>query len=273
VEPASAEDQAARFRFAVDAARSAAALTLGRFRDPKLRIDHKLDRTLVTEADSAAELQLRAAIEARFPDDGIVGEEHGTRPERSGWTWYLDPIDGTQAYARGVPLFGTLVGVTLEDESRIGVIALPALGEMVYAARGEGCFWQPSPGAPPERTRVSQVSALDQALFCTTWMQSFKQTGRVELFSKLCDATGVFRGWGDCYGYALVATGRAEIMVDPMLAPWDAGPMPVILEEAGGRYTSFEGAADIHAGSGVGTNGLLHEAVLEIVRACGHRSG
>jgi histidinol phosphatase-like enzyme (inositol monophosphatase family) len=256
-----------RHELALDVARRAAAHTLTRFRDPSLRVAQKLDRTVVTEADRDAEALLRREIEARFPEDTIVGEELGTKEGTSGWAWYLDPIDGTQAYARGVPLFGTLVGVTHEGRSEIGVIALPALGELVHAARGSGCLWLPSAGSSTAvPARVSTCAALGEAMFLTTWMQSFQMIGRVELFSRLTENTGVFRGWGDCYGYALVATGRAEIMVDPVLAPWDAGPMPVILEEAGGRYTSFAGTVDIHAASGVATNGLLHDAVLALLK-------
>lgn len=255
-----------RHQLALDIARRAAAHTLARFRDPSLRIDQKLDRTVVTEADREAEALLRREIEARFPEDEIVGEELGPKPGTSGWAWFLDPIDGTQAYARGVPLFGTLIGVTRERRSEIGVIALPALGELVHAARGRGCHWFSSAGSSTSQpARVSSCANMKEAMFLTTWMQSFQMAGRVELFSRLTENTGVFRGWGDCYGYALVATGRAEIMVDPVLAPWDAGPMPVVLEEAGGRYTSFSGAVDLYAANGVATNGLLHDAVLALL--------
>jgi histidinol phosphatase-like enzyme (inositol monophosphatase family) len=267
-------DRDDRYELAQKIALDAARLTLGCFRDPALRIDQKMDRTLVTEADRDAETLLRRALEARYPDDAIVGEEHGRRPGTSGWTWYLDPIDGTQAYARGVPLFGTLVAATRDGRPDLGVICLPAVGEMVHAARGLGCTWiddlrptdegwRHSPGRP---ARVSRCSSLGEAMFLTTWLQSYQQVGKTELFQRLSEKTGVFRGWGDCYGYALVATGRAEIMVDPVLAAWDAGPMPIILEEAGGRYTSFAGAVDFDATDGVATNGLLHDEVLALLR-------
>lgn len=240
------------------------------------RIERKADLTFVTTADREAETLLRSRIEAAFTEDSIVGEEFGSKKGANDWTWYLDPIDGTQAFVHGVPLFGTLIGLEYEGVSVAGVIVLPALGESIYAGKNLGCFWNRGfikeeakksfVGAMTTRAQVSKISALKEALFCTTWMQSFKATHSVDLFYKLCDETGVFRGWGDCYGYALVATGRAEIMVDPQLMVWDAAPMLVILEEAGGRYTDFSGEGSIHSGSGFATNGLLHQSVLTILK-------
>jgi histidinol phosphatase-like enzyme (inositol monophosphatase family) len=266
-----------RLEFAVAAAKAAGAITLRYFQNSSLRVDTKLDKSVVTDADRLAERQLRNAIAQDFPDDAIVGEEYGQTEGSSGWTWYLDPIDGTQAFVRGVPLFGTLIGVEYRGESRVGVIFLPALGEIVYAGRGLGCYWERGmhwdglcgfSQVAKTKAVVSTVDNLKEALFCTTWMQSFVATNRVDTFTRLCEATGVFRGWGDCYGYALVATGRAEIMVDPQLNVWDAAPMLVILEEAGGRYTTFAGHPDIHAGSGVASNGQLHEATLKVIGEC-----
>jgi histidinol phosphatase-like enzyme (inositol monophosphatase family) len=240
------------------------------------RIERKADQTFVTTADREAESLLRSRILAAFPEDSIVGEEFGSQKGANHWTWYLDPIDGTQAFVHGVPLFGTLIGIEYEGVSVAGVIVLPALGESIYAGKNLGCFWQRGfikdevmksfVGGMTTKAQVSEVSTLKEALFCTTWMQSFKATQTLDLFYKLCDEIGVFRGWGDCYGYALVATGRAEIMVDPQLMVWDAAPMLVILEEAGGKYTDFSGEESIHSGSGFATNGLLHQSVLTILK-------
>lgn len=266
---------APRFELALAAAKSAAALALAAFQGQDLRVETKADRSVVTDADRDAERAIRARIERAFPDDGIEGEEYGVKAGRNGWIWHLDPIDGTQAFVRGVPLFGTLIGVECDGLVEIGVICLPALGEMVYAARGQGCHWwqglhPDSHGGlvstlEPRRAMVSKVANLGDALFCTTWMQSYRDTGRTALYGDLCRATGVARGWGDCYGYALVATGRAEVMVDPQLCAWDAAPMPVILEEAGGRYTTFAGQPDLRGGTGVASNGHLHDAVLRVI--------
>lgn len=255
-----------RYEFAVHAAKRAAKLTLARYQDDTLRIDTKLDRSLVTEADRDAETLLRTLLSEDFPNDAIVGEEFGNNSGSTGWTWYLDPIDGTQAFARGVPLFGTLVGATYNDESQIGVIILPALGEAMHAAKGSGAFWERDTlSSQPriQKARVSMVKTLDQAVFCSTYGKYFHQ------LSELTAKTQYTRGWGDCYGYALVLTGRAEIMLDPILAPWDAGPMPVLLAEAGGRYTCWRGTARVDAGSGLATNGYLHEEVLLLLRESG----
>ncbi len=240
------------------------------------RVERKADLTYVTTADREAETLLRSHIQADFPEDSIVGEEFGRKKGANDWTWYLDPIDGTQAFVHGVPLFGTLIGIEHKGVSVAGVIVLPALGEAIFAGKNLGCFWHRGfikeeakksfVGGMTTRAQVSGVSTLQEALFCTTWMQSFKATQTLDVFYKLCDKTGVFRGWGDCYGYALVATGRAEIMVDPQLMVWDAAPMLVILEEAGGRYTDFSGKGSIHSGSGLATNGLLHQSVLSLVK-------
>lgn len=247
------------------------------FSEGSYRVERKADHTFVTTADREAEQLLREHIAACYPDDSIVGEEFGVKKGVSGWTWYLDPIDGTQAFVHGVPLFGTLIGIEHDGVPMAGVIILPALREAVFAAKDMGCFWHRGfdvddqnrtfVGGVTTRAKVSTVSSLKEALFCTTWMQSFKETGTTDLFYSLCDKTGVFRGWGDCYGYALVATGRAEIMVDPQLKVWDAAPMLVILEEAGGNYTDLSGNRSIHSGSGLATNGLLQSSVLDLVKS------
>lgn len=275
-----ATDAQARLDLALAAAREAGVLVLSSFQNQDLKVDLKPDRSVVTDADRGAERILRARIESTFPDDTIVGEEYGVKTGTSGWTWYLDPIDGTQAFVRGVPLFGMLIGIEQTTrglrESRAGVIFMPALGEMVYALRGGGCHWirgmrydgdRFSEGDAPVRAHVSNVRDMPDAMFCTTWMKSFSETGTIPLFTALCEQTGVFRGWGDCYGYALVATGRAEIMVDPLLAVWDAAPLLICIEEAGGTYVTLDGKADIHGGSGIATNGLLHEKVMQLVSA------
>jgi histidinol-phosphatase len=227
----------------------------------------------VTEADQNAEKLLRQVIQSHFPSDTIIGEEYGHSEGTSGWSWYIDPIDGTQAFTRGVPLFGSLIGLEKNGKPQGGIIFMPALGELVYAGKGLGCSW--IRGLRPDhkggwmegvrsKAQVSSISKIKDAMFCTTWMQSFRDAKCLPLFSELSEHVGIFRGWGDCYGYVLVATGRAEIMIDPMLESWDAGPLPVILEEAGGRFTSFDGEVSIHKKNGFATNALLHEEILSL---------
>jgi histidinol phosphatase-like enzyme (inositol monophosphatase family) len=264
-----------RLAFALDAALGAGAIAMRYFQDPGLAVDQKLDRSVVTLADREAEAFLRERLDAAFPDDAVIGEELGVKPGRSGWTWHLDPIDGTQAYARGVPLFGTLIGAERDGRCELGVIFMPALGELLSARTGDGTRWRRGMHQLPDGdwstgretlARVSTTANLSEALFCTTWMQSYATADRRALFDALTASTGVSRGWGDCYGYALVATGRAEVMVDPVLASWDAAPMPVILSEAGGLYTTLDGREHHLGGSGVATNGRLHPAVLALTR-------
>lgn len=240
-------------------------------------VSRKSDRTFVTTADRETELILRKKIGSHFGQDTILGEEFGKTQGDSGWCWYLDPIDGTQAFVHGVPLFGTLLGVEYHGVSVLGAIILPALGEALFAAKNRGCLWhrhiladstqKTFRGGDGSIARVSSVRSMEDALFCTTWLQSYKATGTIDFFLKLAESTGVFRGWGDCYGYALVATGRAEIMVDPQLMVWDAAPMLVIIEEAGGRYTSFNGDRSIHSCHAIATNGWLHDSVLRLAES------
>ena len=243
----------------------------------RFQVERKADRTYVTTADRETEEILRAKIRSVFAQDAVVGEEFGTSPGSSGFCWYLDPIDGTQAFVHGVPLFGTLVGVEYCGVSVLGAIVLPALGEALFAGKGHGCQWHRGLMGHPDRktlvggqrsrARVSTVQTMADALFCTTWLQSYRATNTMGLFYSLAEKTGVFRGWGDCYGYALVATGRAEIMVDPQLMVWDAAPLLIILEEAGGRYTGFHGERSIHCPHAIATNGWLHDSVLQVAEA------
>jgi histidinol phosphatase-like enzyme (inositol monophosphatase family) len=241
--------------FAVDAAQAAGAATLEHFNTVGLTVDTKDDGSPVTPADREAERILRQRIQAAYPDDGIVGEEFGEERANARRRWILDPVDGTQSFARGVPLYGTLVALEEDGRSVLGVVYLPALGEMVYAARGEGAWWRTGIGGREDLrpARVSTVARLDEALFTTTSLRF----AHVEVCARLCDMAKVVRGWGDCYGHVLVATGRAEIMVDPVASLWDFAPLPPILEEAGGVFMDLSGEATHRGGSGISTNRAL----------------
>jgi len=244
---------------AVALAREAGDLTL-RYFGRTVEADRKGDGTPVTEADRGAERLLREGIEARFPTHGILGEEFGEVRSDAPVRWILDPIDGTRSFVRGVPLYGVLVGIEVEGEPVVGVAHFPALGESVAAARGEGCLWN------GERARVSKRSELADALVLTTDPERIRrEEGTGPGWRVLARGAAFSRSWGDCYGHVLVATGRAEVMVDPVLSPWDAAPLLPILTEAGGRFTDLDGGTTIHGGSGVSTNGLLHDAVLQIL--------
>lgn len=241
--------------FAVDLARRAGEVTLPWFRHTDLGVEHKGDGTPVTNADREAERFLRQAIAGRFPDDAIVGEEEDDREGSSGRTWIIDPIDGTKAFTRGVPLYSNLVALFDADGPAVGVINLPALGETVAAGRGLGCFENDQP------CRVSAQSGLGGAYLCSSSFDHWDD----EALARLRTAGMTRRTWGDGYGYALVATGRVEVMIDPEAAVWDLAPMPVIMAEAGGRFSGVHGEADPGCGSGVATNGALHDEVLALL--------
>ena len=239
--------------FALTIAREAGALTLRHFRSADLVVDRKGDDTPVTVADRAAEALLRERIRAAYPDDAIVGEEHDDVAGTSSRTWYLDPIDGTSAFVHGVPLYTNLVACHDPDGPLLGVVNTPALGEATWAGRGFGCFHQDAPA------RVSTVDDLSQALVTTSGVDYWP----APLRARAADPPFMLRTWGDGYGYTLVATGRVDAMVDPSAAIWDLAPLPVLLAEAGGRFTSLTGEDGATHGSAVGSNGHLHTALLD----------
>ena len=241
--------------FATELAQEAGALTLRHFGGI---VDHeaKGDGTPVTIADRQAEELIRRKVEERFPEHSILGEEFGESNEGARVRWILDPIDATRSFMRGVPLYGVLIGVEVEGESAVGVAHFPPLQETVAAGAGHGCTWNGEP------CRVSTVGELSGAVICTTDVERILARPEGAGWRRLQQRAAFSRTWGDCYGHALVATGRIEAQVDPVMAPWDAGPFLTIVTEAGGRFTTFEGEATVHGGSGISSNGLLHEEVL-----------
>jgi histidinol-phosphatase len=261
---------AARLEAALAAARLAATETRAWFGRTGLVVDLKADASPVTQADRAAEGVLRRALLGRFPDDAFLGEETGGTPGTSGFEWIVDPIDGTKSFIRGVPLYATLVGCRREGRGVLGVIAIPALDETVYAARGGGA-WHVCGAAAPVATRVSSRGSLREALLCSSDFTSFARwSGGADAGDAARDrleaACGVVRTWGDGYGYLLVATGRADVMVDPLLNAWDAAAVETVITEAGGRFTDWAGRDRIDSGDGVATNGVLHDAMLACLR-------
>lgn len=245
--------------FALDAAWQAGRFTLAHYQTG-VAVDRKADDTPVTLADRGAEELLRRLIAQRFPKHGVMGEEHGVTERDSDHRWIIDPIDGTQSFIRGVPLYGVLLGLEIAGEMVVGVVHLPALGEMLGAALGAGCRWN------GRAARVSHVANLNEALLAYTDVAMLEQHPS-GCWPRLREATKLQRGWSDCYGYVLVATGRAEIMLDPIVSPWDVAPLPPILRECGGRFSDWDGRERIDGGNGVATNGRLHEAVLDLLRA------
>lgn len=246
--------------FATDLAHEAGALTL-RYYGGTVDYESKGDGSPVTVADKKAEELIRGRVEERYPQHSILGEEYGESNEGSRVRWILDPIDATRSFMRGVPLYGVLIGIEVEGEAVVGVCHFPPLQETVAAGRGMGCTWN---GAP---CRVSPVDRMESAVVLTTDVERLLSREEGPGWRRLQQRAAFSRTWGDCYGHALVATGRAEVMVDPVQASWDGGPFLTILTEAGGRFTTLDGRAVLHGGSGVSTNGLLHDEVLRELNA------
>lgn len=237
---------------AVELARAAGEATLHWFRNDDLAIDRKGDGTPVTQADREAERLIRAELAVRHPDDGILGEEEAETPGTSGRRWILDPIDGTKAFTHGVPLYSNLLAVEDEHGIAVGVINIPALGETVWAGRGLGCHCNGQPA------QVSAVASVGDSYITTSGFSPWSDEAILAL-----QHTGAhLRTWGDGYGYVLVATGRVDAMIDPVAELYDLAPMPVILAEAGGRFTSLDGEDGPGHGSGIASNGVLHDSLL-----------
>ena len=252
--PPAAEDLVAH---AVDIAKGAGEVTLRWFRSPTLEVETKGDGSPVTQADKATETYIRERIAEVAPGSSIVGEEHGSSVDgASGLTWYVDPIDGTKGFARGVPLYATLIGVEDAHGMAVGVVHIPATGETVWAGRGLGAFTDDGPA------HVSNRSELWGA-YATTSSVSRWGCG---VYSRM-DAAGVeIRGWGDGYGFLMAATGRVEAMIDLGAGNrWDFAPMPVIFQEAGGRYSTPDGVDTIDTASAIASNGLLHDQIRRLV--------
>ena len=246
--------------FSVNIARGAGEITLKYFRKG-YGTYRKPNQTFVTDADLEAENYLRSAILERYPEDGILGEEEGERTGTSGTRWIVDPIDGTYAFVHGVPFYGVLIGIEKDDEPTVGVIHMPALGETVYAARGLGCLIN------GQAARVSSTSKLEDALVLSTDFRSCERYGFAQAAEEIQRRAHSSRTWGDCYGYLLVATGRADAMFDPVMNVWDCAALMPIVTEAGGTFTDWRGRSTIHGGNAIATNGLLFDEVMSIVAA------
>ena len=233
-----------------EVARHAGAVALQHFQKA-IEVEVKSDRTPVTIADRSAESAAREIIERKFPQDGIVGEELGTVRPDAKRRWIIDPIDGTRSFIRGVPLWGTLIAVAEGDEVLAGSMGFPATGEWISAARGEGAWYN------GRRCRVSEVAEVERAAVLTTDERFPSAPEWTERWCAVAAMVELSRTWGDCYGYMMVATGRAELMFDPVLADWDSASLMPIIEEAGGVFTDLRGRRTAFGGSAIATNAKL----------------
>jgi histidinol-phosphatase len=241
-----------------DAARSAGRHTLRYFK-PGTAVEFKADRSPVTQADREAELIARDALLNAFPTHTFMGEEHGTVAGDPDFRWVVDPIDGTKSFIHGVPLYSTLVGLQVKGRPAVGVIYLPATDDVVFAAAGGGCFWNDAP------CRVSPVDRLADALvLCSDVTMA---VDRSAAYLTLARQGKYSRTWGDAYGYFLVATGRAEVMLDPAMSPWDCCAILPVIAEAGGWCSAWDGTVTIDGGDLFACNANLADAVRPVLAA------
>lgn len=245
--------------FAKEVVQAAGDLTLRHFRSAELSVEYKGDGSPVTVADRDAETLIREAIAEQFPNDSILGEEHGQQAGSGSLRqWVIDPIDGTKSFTAGVPLYSNLLAVIENGEPILGIINLPGLTEMLWATKGSGAFCN------GEQIRVSQRSELAGSYATTSGIGTWKP----EVLHSLDEAGMIVRTWGDAYGYSLVATGRAEAMIDPTCSIWDIAPVGLIVTEAGGRFSDLAGTEHVFGGNGLATNAKIHAEMLNLVGDC-----
>jgi len=251
-------DSRSLMQAAEEVARRSGDVALGFFRQG-IQVQTKGDGSPVTIADQTAEKTAREWLESHFPEDGILGEEFGETRPGARRRWILDPIDGTKTFIRGVPLWGTLVALVEGETILAGAAYFPPVGDMLVAAPGQGCWWN------GKRTWVSAEAELSRSLVLSTdeRFQAYPERGIG--WRALSAKASVARTWGDCYGYLLVATGRAEAMVDELMSPWDAAALLPIIEEAGGVFTDWTGKRTAFGGNSIATNAVLAEPVRALL--------
>lgn len=259
------DDHDGRLTAMIEVAVTAGRHTLTHFRRDDLIIDAKSDESPVTIADREAEQLVRRMIAEKYSTDTVQGEEFAEQTGTSRYRWVVDPIDGTKSFVCGVALYSTLLALELDGEPIAGVIYIPAAGEIIVAAKGQGSWYRDANSDDWRRASVSKKTNVDEAVFVVSQVDSFARRGSEATYKNLESAAWLTRSWGDGYGYLMVATGRADIMVDPICNAWDVAAILPVVTEAGGRFTDWKGNATIRGGEGVGTNGQLHDAVLAML--------
>ena len=246
--------------FARQLAYRAGRVTLAHY-NKGIQHERKADESPVTAADKATEQFIRGEIEKTYPSHAIVGEEYGAKAgEGNPFRWFVDPIDGTKSFIKGVPFYSVLIGLEIEGVSRVGAVCFPALDEVLYAADGLGAW------VNGRRVRVSDVKDMKKAVFLYTSWSGFRTKKRLDAFENLHRDCYYGRGWSDAYGYYMVASGRAEIMLDPFIELWDVAPFPPIFREAGGYFGSWDGEEGHTHGEALACNAALKRKVLKLTR-------
>jgi len=245
---------------AEEVARVAGTVALASF-GRRIAVERKADGSPVTAADRAAEQTAREWLAAHYPADAVLGEEGGASGAPGARRWIIDPIDGTKSFVAGVPLWGTLIACARGEEVLAGAIYCAAAGEMVAAARGEGCWWNGT------RAQVSPLQVLDEATVLTTDERFATRGARRDAWQSLAARARIARTWGDCYGYLLVATGRAEAMLDGAMSVWDSAALLPVIEEAGGVFTDWAGRRTGFGGEAIATNAALAAEIRQVLAA------
>jgi histidinol-phosphatase len=223
-------------------------------------VEKKLDDTPVTRADREGEALIREMLGNAFPSDGFLGEEYGNQPGTSGFRWVIDPIDGTKSFVRHIPLWATLIGLEYRGEQIAGVAHIPVFGMTYRALRGDGAF------VNERRIRVSGIATLADSMICYSSINWFTRAGREKTFIELAGRTARQRGFGDFYGFVLVAEGAAELMVEHGVSPWDIAALKAIIEEGGGTFTDWDGHPTIERPDVLASNGRVHAEAIGILR-------
>jgi len=248
-----------RYEWALEAAQEAGQFALNYF-DQDIAVEWKADLSPVTLADKGAEDLLRKSLLGKFPGDGFLGEESGATASSTGYRWIIDPIDGTRSFVRGIPIWACMVGLEFQGELIAGVVAIPAMKQVYHALRGHGAF------RDNRQIHVSRVANLESAHVYYSSISWFKKAGADQQFLNLVSLTERQRGFGDFYGFMMIAQGSGEIMVEYGVHSWDLGAIVPIVEEAGGKLTAWDGKLDIEKPDVLASNGLLHDRALQIIR-------
>lgn len=251
---------------ALELADAADAITLDRFEASDLKVKSKPDMTPVSDADVAVEEVLRERLAEARPGDSIVGEEFGGETIFEGRQWVIDPIDGTKNFVRGVPVWATLVSLLVDGQPVLGVVSAPALARRWYAAQGSGA-WRTFNKDSLKRLEVSHVGELADASLAMSSLEGWKARGLQENFIALSERTWRLRGYGDFFGYCLVAEGAVDIAAEPEVSVWDLAALSILVTEAGGTFSSLSGEPGPHGGDAIATNGLLHDAARKVIGA------
>jgi myo-inositol-1(or 4)-monophosphatase len=245
--------------FAIETAEEAGKLTL-EYAPSDLHTSMKGDGSPVTEIDKKVEEFIRRRIESKFPHHSIVGEEFGAdADERMGYRWFIDPIDGTRYFIRGVPLFSMIIGLEIDGVMQVGLLYFPALGEMLTAASGLGCQYNGQPA------QVSSIQALEDSIVAFSDILNFKKYGKMAAFERISSACHYRVGWSDGYGYLMAATGRIDMMFEAVVSVWDVAPYAVIFREAGGYFGDWHGNETIYAQQALACNRYILPQILELL--------